>query len=117
MLLLMSCAENKPTGNLPADDQDSCTVQPSSADTLTRLSQDVVDSDNGSTAEKEESKTSSKTNSKSWNGNTDKYDDGYEDGAAFAEEDRLAGRPGMQAGGSDDDDDEDYEDGFDDGYE
>lgn len=30
---------------------------------------------------------------------TDKYEDGYEDGQAAAEEDRLAGRPGMQSGG------------------
>ena len=46
---------------------------------------------------------------------TDTYDDGYLDGEALAEEDRLAGKPGMQVGV--DDDDEDYEDGFDDGYE
>ena len=46
---------------------------------------------------------------------TDSYDDGYLDGEAMAEEDRLAGKPGMQVGM--DDDDEDYEDGFDDGYE
>lgn len=46
---------------------------------------------------------------------TDTYDDGYLDGEAMAEEDRLAGKPGMQVGM--DDDDEDYEDGFDDGYE
>ena len=44
----------------------------------------------------------------------DSYDDGYLDGEAMAEEDRLAGRPGMQVGM--DDDDEDYEDGYDDGY-
>ena len=46
---------------------------------------------------------------------TDSYDDGYQDGEAMAEEDRLAGKPGMQVGM--DDDDEEYEDGFDDGYE
>ena len=46
---------------------------------------------------------------------TDTYDDGYLDGEAMAEEDRLAGKPGMQVGM--DDDDEEYEDGFDDGYE
>ena len=46
---------------------------------------------------------------------TDSYDDGYQDGEAMAEEDRLAGKPGMQVGM--DDDDEDYEDGYDDGYE
>ena len=49
------------------------------------------------------------------------YDDGYLDGEAMAEEDRLAGKPGMQVGmddGDDDDEeDEDYEDGFDDGYD
>ena len=44
------------------------------------------------------------------------YDDGYLDGEAMAEEDRLAGKPGMQVG-MDDDDDDDYEDGFDDGYD
>ena len=46
---------------------------------------------------------------------TDSYDDGYQDGEAMSEEDRLAGKPGMQVGM--DDDDEEYEDGFDDGYE
>ena len=46
---------------------------------------------------------------------TDSYDDGYLDGEAMAEEDRLAGKPGMQVGM--DDEDEDYEDGFDDGYD
>lgn len=46
------------------------------------------------------------------------YDDGFLDGEAMAEEDRLAGRPGMQVGMDDgDDDDDDYEDGYDDGYE
>ena len=45
------------------------------------------------------------------------YDDGYLDGEAMAEEDRLAGKPGMQVGLDDDEDDDDYEDGFDDGYE
>ena len=46
---------------------------------------------------------------------TDSYDDGYQDGEAMAEEDRLAGKPGIQVGM--DDDDEEYEDGFDDGYD
>lgn len=46
---------------------------------------------------------------------TDAYDDGYLDGEAMAEEDRVAGQPGMQVGM--DDDDDDYEDGFDDGYD
>ena len=46
---------------------------------------------------------------------SDPYDEGYLDGEAMAEEDRLAGKPGMQVGM--DDDDEDYEDGFDDGYD
>ena len=46
---------------------------------------------------------------------TDSYDDGYLDGEAMSEEDRLAGKPGMQVGM--DDDEEDYEDGYDDGYE
>ena len=47
------------------------------------------------------------------------YDDGYLDGEAMAEEDRLAGKPGMQVGMDDDDDEDedDYEDGFDDGYD
>ena len=49
------------------------------------------------------------------------YDDGYLDGEAMAEEDRLAGKPGMQVGMDDDDDDDDdeddYEEGFDDGYD
>ena len=46
---------------------------------------------------------------------TDSYDDGYQDGEAMAEEDRLAGKPGMQVGM--DDDDEEYEDGVDVGYD
>lgn len=46
---------------------------------------------------------------------TDSYDDGYLDGEAMTEEDRLAGKPGMQVGM--DDEDVDYEDGFDDGYD
>ncbi len=45
----------------------------------------------------------------------DRYDEGLLDGEAAAEEDRLAGRPGMQIGGEDDD--EDYDDGYDDGYD
>ena len=47
----------------------------------------------------------------------DTYDDGYLDGEAMAEEDRLAGKPGMQVGMDNDEDDDDYEDGFDDGYD
>lgn len=46
---------------------------------------------------------------------SDTYDEGYLDGEAMAEEDRLAGKPGMQVGMDDDEDDDDYEDGFDDG--
>lgn len=42
------------------------------------------------------------------------YEEGYEDGMAAAEEDRLAGRPGMQIG--DEGDDDDYDEGYDDGY-
>ena len=47
------------------------------------------------------------------------YDDGYLDGEAMAEEDRLAGKPGMQVGmdEDDDEDEDDYEEGFDDGYD
>ena len=113
MILLVSCAEKKQTCSQPADNQDSCMVQPSPADTLTRPTPDVVDNNSASTAPMEVSKT----NSTGFDDVNDKYDDGYEDGAAFAEEDRLAGRPGMQAGDSDNDDDDDYEDGYDDGYE
>ncbi len=47
----------------------------------------------------------------------DRYDDGLLDGEAAAEEDRLAGKPGMQVGDEDDEDDEDYDDGYDDGYD
>ena len=47
------------------------------------------------------------------------YDDGYLDGEAMAEEDRLAGKPGIQVGmdNDDDEDEDDYEEGFDDGYD
>ncbi len=58
--------------------------------------------------------TSSKTVSSS---TIDRYDEGLLDGEAAAEEDRLAGRPGMQIGDEDDDDDENYDDGYDDGYD
>lgn len=46
---------------------------------------------------------------------SDSYEEGYLDGETLSEEDRLAGKPGMQGGM--DDDEEDYEDGYDDGYE
>ncbi len=45
----------------------------------------------------------------------DRYDEGLLDGEAAAEEDRLAGRPGMQIG--DEDYDDEYDDGYDDGYD
>jgi len=45
----------------------------------------------------------------------DRYDEGLLDGEAAAEEDRLAGKSGMQVG--DYDDDEEYDDGYDDGYD
>ena len=49
---------------------------------------------------------------------TDDYDDGLLDGEALSEEDRLAGKPGMQVGlNYDEDEEDDYEDGYDDGYE
>lgn len=54
---------------------------------------------------------------------TEDYDDGLLDGEALSEEDRLAGKPGMQVGldydedEEDDDEEDDYEDGYDDGYE
>lgn len=47
----------------------------------------------------------------------DRYDEGLLDGEATAEEDKLAGKPGMQIGDDDGDDDEEYEDGYDDGYD
>lgn len=47
----------------------------------------------------------------------DSYEEGLLDGEAMAEEDRLAGKLGMQNGMEDDDDDEEYEEGFDDGYD
>ncbi len=64
---------------------------------------------------KKDSTINPSSNAKIFVSPTDSYDDGYLDGEAMAEEDRLAGKPGMQVGM--DDDDEDYEDGFDDGYE
>ncbi len=56
----------------------------------------------------------------------DSYEEGLTDGEAAAEEDRLAGRPGMQLGEDDDledsesdffDDEDDYDEGYDDGYD
>ena len=64
---------------------------------------------------KKESTVNASSNAKISVPPTDSYDDGYQDGDVMAEEDRLAGKPGMQVGM--DDDDEEYEDGFDDGYE
>lgn len=64
---------------------------------------------------KKDSTVNANSNAKISVSPTDSYDDGYLDGEAMAEEDRLAGKPGMQVGM--DDEDEDYEDGFDDGYE
>ena len=73
--------------------------------------------------------SSSSTSSRSSNSSlplipiTDDYDDGLLDGEALSEEDRLAGKPGMQVGldydedEEDDDEEDDYEDGYDDGYE
>ena len=64
---------------------------------------------------KKETTVNTRSNAKISVPPTDSYDDGYLDGEAMAEEDRLAGKPGMQVGM--DDDDEKYEDGFDDGYD
>ena len=64
---------------------------------------------------KKDSTVNPNSNAKIYVPPTDSYDDGYLDGEAMAEEDRLAGKPGMQVGI--DDDDVDYEDGFDDVYE
>ena len=61
------------------------------------------------------SKTKEKVNVPSSQAVVNTYDEGYLDGEAMAEEDRLAGKPGMQVGM--DDDEDDYEDGFDDGYD
>ena len=47
----------------------------------------------------------------------DRYEEGLIDGEAAAEEDRLAGKPGMQVGDGDEDDADDYDDGYDDGYD
>ncbi len=61
------------------------------------------------------SPTTSSTPATNSSPSIDRYEEGLLDGEAAAEEDRLAGRPGMQVG--DDDDEEDYDEGYDDAYE
>ena len=111
ILLLASCAEKKSESNHATDGAEWQVETQHAYEPAPRSAEEPV---------KEE--TEAKTNVyiervKKLNEEMDKYEDGYEDGAAFAEEDRIAGKPGMQAGGEDDEDDDDYEDGFDDGYE
>ena len=107
ILLLASCAEKKSESNHATDGAEWQVETQRAYEPAPRSAEEPV---------KEE--TEAKTNVyiervKKLNEEMDKY----EDGAAFAEEDRIAGKPGMQAGGEDDEDDDDYEDGFDDGYE
>ena len=111
ILLLASCAEKKSESNHATDGAEWQVETQHAYEPAPRSAEEPV---------KEE--TEAKTNVyiervKKLNEEMDKYEDGYEDGAAFAEEDRIAGKPGMQAGGEDDEDDDDYDDGFDDGYE
>ena len=111
ILLLASCAEKKSEGSHATDGAEWQVETQHDYEPAPRSAEEPVNEE-----------TEAKTNVyiervKKLNEEMDKYEDGYEDGAAFAEEDRIAGKLGMQAGGEDDEDDDDYEDGFDDGYE
>ena len=103
VLLLLSCNQSKRNSvqSVPIQDYPVPGVEYESTDSLNN----DTTKNNGKTG-----------NVISIQATTDSYDDGYLDGEAMSEEDRLAGRPGIQVG-MDDDDEEDYEDGYDDGYE
>ena len=103
ILFLMSCGKESPK----ADDQPAAVEEYAVMPMEVQLT-DSTKSDTLSPNKEVGNASTSQTVSES-------YDDGYLDGEAMAEEDRLAGKPGMQVGM--DDDDEDYEDGFDDGYD
>lgn len=103
ILLQLSCSDqpkNNSVQSVPVQDYPVPSVEYHSTDSLKK--------DTTKSNEKTVSVMSNQTT-------TDSYDDGYLDGEAMSEEDRLAGKPGMQVGM--DDDEEDYEDGYDDGYE
>ena len=103
MLFLMSCGkESKKADSRPVivDDHPVMPVIIQGADTT---SSDTLPQNKGV------------RNVSASHADTDSYDDGYLDGETMSEEDKLAGKPGMQVGM--DDDEEDYEDGYDDGYE
>ena len=103
ILFLMSCSkEQKKADNQPVAAEEHA---------ITPVEVQLTDSTRSDSL----SKTKEKVNVPSNQAVVNTYDEGYLDGEAMAEEDRLAGKPGMQVGM--DDDEDDYEDGFDDGYD
>ena len=97
ILFLMSCGKESPK----ADDQPAAVEEYAVMPMEVQLT-DSTKSDTLSPNKEVGNASTSQTVSES-------YDDGYLDGEAMAEEDRLAGKPGMQVGM--DDDDDDVEDG------
>ena len=105
LLLLTSCSSDSPTkGQEPSDNE-----------SVESLSPTPLEPESQATASHAPS-----TNAHQPAPVMDRYEEGLIDGEAAAEEDRLAGNPGMQVGDEDDeddDDDDDYDDGYDDGYD
>lgn len=103
--LMMSCSQQQKKDDSPMEIEavEEYTTTPLDIQTADSMRSDTVPQNNGVGGASANQPV------------TDAYDDGYLDGEAMAEEDRVAGQPGMQVGM--DDDDDDYEDGFDDGYD
>ena len=102
LLLLSSCLSDSPTkGQEPSDNE-----------SVESLSPTPLEPKNQGTANPAPS-----TNAHQPTPVMDRYEEGLIDGEAAAEEDRLAGKPGMQVGDGDEDDADDYDDGYDDGYD
>jgi len=106
ILLLMSCGKEPPKAD----------GQPAAVEEYAVMPMEVQRTDSTKSDTQSPNKEVGKVSTSQPVSNS--YDDGYLDGEAMAEEDRLAGKPGMQVGMDDDDEDyEDYEDGYDDGYD
>ncbi len=103
IIVLNSCSSKTPTEDKVQNSHDYSTPEPYLSPSINNREIDNIPSQ------------SSPASSKSMPSSTiDRYDEGLLDGEAAAEEDRLAGRHGMQIG---DEDEEEYDDGYDDGYD
>lgn len=100
LLLLSSCSSNSPTKE----------QEPSNNESVESLSPTPLEPESQATASHAPSAKAHQPTPV-----MDRYEEGLIDGETAAEEDRLAGNPGMQVG--DEDDDDDYDDGYDDGYD